>query len=208
MRSLLSRIFGRAPAAPAFPAERPARLIVGLGNPGAKYAETRHNAGFHVLARLRVTLQESAEVRLDDALYSNALVDGALIGLAEPQTYMNRSGEVVSALLDRFGLRTEDLLVVTDDLSLPVGQIRIRPKGGAGGHNGLQDIADELGSTVYPRLRIGVGNTFAPGAQVDYVLSAVPEEERAAYDKAIERAAQAVQVFASEGMTAAMNRFN
>jgi PTH1 family peptidyl-tRNA hydrolase len=187
---------------------RPVRLVVGLGNPGPDYAGTRHNAGFEVVDCLAARLGAAFDGRIASSEVAAATLDGVPLAVARPQTYMNRSGRAVAGLLAHYGLEPADLLVVTDDLSLPVGQIRLRPKGGDGGHNGLADIAVALGSTVYPRLRVGVGNSFAPGEQVAYVLAPVPADERPVMDDAVDRAADAATVFAREGLVAAMNHFN
>ena len=203
---LLSRLFSRGPAAPA---ASPEALLVGLGNPGPQYAGTRHNVGFAAIDRLADALGAALTARLDGALIATAHApDGTELLLAKPQTFMNRSGGPTTALMERYGVPPDRLLVVYDDLALDVGALRLRPKGGAGGHNGLQDVADALGSTEFPRLRIGVGNSFAPGQQVDYVLSPFSDEQRDAAADAVSLAADAALAFAQDGLQAAMNRFN
>ena len=193
----------RGPDAPA-----PQALVVGLGNPGAQYAATRHNVGWAVVDRLADDLGVAVTTPQDDALVAHAEVDGTPVLLAKPQLYMNRSGGPLAALLARYGLAPEAALVVYDDLALPVGALRLRPKGGAGGHNGVSSVIQALGSTEFPRLRVGVGDSFAPGQQVDHVLSPFAEDEREAAAEAVGRAAEAALTFVRDGMDAAMNRHN
>jgi PTH1 family peptidyl-tRNA hydrolase len=207
---LLRRLFGRSrPASPAAaPPPPPEALIVGLGNPGRQYAATRHNVGWAVVDRLADRLGVAVTTPEADALVAHAAVDGAPVLLAKPQLYMNRSGGPLAALLERYGLAPEAALVVYDDLALPIGALRLRPKGGAGGHNGVQSIVDTLGSTEFPRLRVGVGDSFAPGQQVAHVLSPFAEDEREAAAEAVALAAEAALTFVRDGMNAAMNRHN
>lgn len=207
----LRRLFARASGADASPEASgapPTHLIVGLGNPGAQYAATRHNAGFAVVDRLADRLGVALTTAQDGALVAHAMWEGAPILLAKPQQYMNRSGGPLAALLARYGLAPEAALIVYDDLALPVGALRLRPKGGAGGHNGVSDVIEALGSTEFPRLRVGVGDRFAPGQQVDFVLSPFSEAERETAREAIDQAGEAALVFVRDGMNAAMNRFN
>ncbi len=133
---------------------------------------------------------------------------GVVLALAKPLTFMNRSGRAVAALLDRYGLTAADLLVVYDDLALPIGALRLRPRGSHAGHNGVRDVIEALGSDEFPRLRVGIGNSFPPGGQVDFVLSAFDDDERPAADAAFDEAARAALTFARDGLTAAMNRHN
>jgi PTH1 family peptidyl-tRNA hydrolase len=182
-------------------------LIVGLGNPGPEYANTRHNVGFMVAdalaERLDVQLQAAGPARIGWGAH-----DGADVGVAKPQTYMNRSGTAVAAMLEHYDVPVERLLVVVDDLNLDTGQIRLRPGGSSGGHNGLSDIADRLGTTDYPRLRIGIGNDFPSGGQVDYVLAPFSAQQRPVVDDALIDACNAALAFVNDGVETAMNRFN
>lgn len=184
----------------------PAWLVVGLGNPGARYAGTRHNAGFEVASRVAggARFERSAH----GADVADAVVAGHAVRVALPTTYMNKSGDAVAPLLAEAGLGADRLLVVVDDLSLPIGALRLRPRGGAGGHNGLASIEDALGFADYPRLRVGIGNSFAPGFQADYVLSRFEPEERAAAEAAFARAAEAVGAVVAQGVEAAMATVN
>lgn len=223
--SWLSRLFGRPTASP--PPPRPvSRLIVGLGNPGPDYVETRHNAGFMALDRLADRLGVGFETEAAQAVCGEAALppdadadpaadappDGdrqpAAVALAKPLTFMNRSGPAVAALLRRYGLSPADFLLVYDDLALPLGALRLRGKGSAGGHNGVQSVIDTLGTDEFPRLRVGVGNSFPPGGQVDFVLSPFDDAEREAAEAGLDEAASAALTFARDGLTAAMNRHN
>ncbi len=142
------------------------------------------------------------------ALVAQARIRGRRAVLAKPQTYMNRSGVAVKTLVRRHALAPQEILIVVDDIYLPVGVLRLRASGGAGGHNGIQDIADRLGTTAFPRLRLGIGSGFGRGRQSDYVLSPFSDEEKPVVDRLLERAAEAASVFVTEGIVPAMNRFN
>jgi peptidyl-tRNA hydrolase, PTH1 family len=185
----------------------PKRLIVGLGNPGVEYEGTRHNVGFEVVDRLAATT--GAVFKRDgQALVAPASIRGRSAVLAKPQTYMNLSGVAVKQLAQRYGLIAPEVLVVVDDINLPPGMVRIRQRGSAGGHNGLQDIIERLGSDDFPRIRIGVGNDFPRGRQADYVLSPFTASERPVMDEAVQTAAEAASAFLIDGLMAAMNRYN
>ncbi len=182
-------------------------VVVGLGNPGRRFRRTRHNVGHevvqHLTARFGVRLEEDGWARA-----GRARVDGATVILAIPETYMNVSGQAVRDLLRRRRRRPGDLLVIHDDLDLPIGHLRLRPGNGAGGHNGIRSIIEALGTGVFPRLRIGIGRPPAGVDPVEFVLDRFTAEERAAIDGAVVRAAEAVVVAATEGLEAAMNRYN
>ena len=183
-------------------------LIVGLGNPGPKYMDTRHNAGFLVIDRLAERLGARLDTEAAGSLVGSGLWRGQTLELAQPQTFMNRSGGAVEGLLRRAGLDASRMLLVYDDLALPVGQIRLRGKGSAGGHNGVQDVIDTLGSAEFPRLRVGVGNRFDSGKQVDYVLSPFDADEHDTVNDALDRAVEAALAVAHDGLVAAMNVHN
>lgn len=184
------------------------RLIVGLGNPGGEYEGTRHNIGFVVVD----TLAERAGITLahekGDVLLGWGKVRSYPMGLAKPLAYMNRSGSSVRTLLSRHNLEPTDILVVVDDINLPVGKLRIRQGGSAGGHNGLQDITDRIGRDDFPRLRFGIGSDFSRGRQADYVLSPFPDDEFPIVDEAVLRASDAALTFVTDGIITAMDRFN
>ncbi len=183
------------------------RLIIGLGNPGRRYRGTRHNVGHEVVqclaARLRVQLEEDGWARI-----GRARVDGGTVVLAIPDTYMNVSGQAVKDLLRRRRRRPDELLVVHDDLDLPLGQLRLRPGGGSGGHNGLRSIMEEIGTGMFPRLRIGIGRPPAGVDPAEFVLERFTAEERRVIDGVVPRAADAALAAAAEGLEAAMNRYN
>jgi len=197
-------LFRRAPAVPV------RRLIVGLGNPGPEYANTRHNVGFRVIDRLAE--RHRLEVRRLEkrALTGRGRLEDEEVVLAKPQTFMNLSGESVAPLMRLLDLQPADLLVITDDLDLPVGRLRLRETGGAGGHNGLKSLIQHLRTEDFPRLRIGVGRPAQGerGAVVDHVLSKFARHELEPIAQAIDAAADAVEAVAREGLTAAMNRVN
>jgi PTH1 family peptidyl-tRNA hydrolase len=184
------------------------RLVVGLGNPGPQYEDTRHNVGFRVVDALAERLRVSSFAREHNALVGWGQYKNQKVGLAKPLTFMNRSGQSVAPLCDYNNLDPSDLIVVVDDLNLPVGTIRLRPGGSSGGHNGLEDIANHLGTTDFPRLRIGIGDDFGPGEQSDYVLSPFTPSQQPAADAAVADAIDAVLTAVREDLDAAMTRFN
>lgn len=181
------------------------RLIVGLGNPGKDYAGTRHNVGFEVLDRLvsAAGLEFKRERKWKAELARTA--DG--IYLLKPQTYMNLSGRAAAAAARFFKIAPEEILVIYDDVAHPLGQVRFRMSGGAGGHNGIRSLIQELGSQDFPRLKIGIGGV--PGHKMTgHVLGRFREEEREAAENALARAVEAVQVAGSQGVSKAANTFN
>lgn len=184
------------------------RLIIGLGNPGSEYEETRHNIGFAVIDALAEKLRVAFEHAKGNVLLGWGRVRSFPVGLAKPLTYMNRSGSAVKTLLAHHGLEPRDVLVVVDDVNLPVGKLRIRPGGSAGGHNGLQDITDRLGCSDFPRLRFGVGSDFARGRQAEYVLSPFTADELPIVEQSVLQARDAAIAFVTDGVVAAMNQFN
>ena len=198
------------------------KLVVGLGNPGSAYVRTRHNIGFevidHLAARLGWTSSPDDFNRLAKAKFDGLALDGTLslsgpggsekILLLKPTTYMNLSGRAVQAATAFFQLTPADVMVVLDDLALPCGKLRIRPGGSDGGHNGLKDIQRALGTSDYPRLRIGVDPPPPRVPGRDYVLGRFTEEQRKQIDPAIGRATGAIVTWIDKGINAAMNQFN
>jgi len=184
-------------------------VVVGLGNPGAQYEGTRHNVGFEVLgliaARGGVAFKRSWRFR---ARSCTIQVSDQDLLLVQPQSYMNRSGITVSALRRRRGLEPGQILVIVDDVDLPVGRIRIRAKGGAGGHNGLKSIIGALGSDAFPRIRVGVGGRESGENLVGHVLGSFAPGERRILDDAVALAADAATVIVEQGVSTAMNEFN
>lgn len=185
------------------------RLIVFLGNPGPKYASTRHNVGFmtaDVLEKKTGAAINRAKFR---ALTAKCELGGRSVILMKPQTYMNLSGEAVSECAKFYKLKPEDILVVCDDVSLPCGKLRFRRKGSAGGHNGLKSIISCLGSDAFPRLKIGVGSPPHPDYDMaDWVLGVFRNQDAVDIAKATETAAEAVECFVRDGADRAMNRYN
>ena len=185
-------------------------LIAGLGNPGAEYAGTRHNAGFMVVERLAGRWR--AKWALDDKFRSRMAKvehDGRKLMLGQPQTYMNQSGEAVGKLTKYFRIPLERLLAVVDDADLPLGEIRLRRQGSSGGHRGLKSIEQQLGSREYARLRVGIGR--APGAAreiTDHVLGRFTAEESALLKKVLDRAADQIECWIKDGIAKAMSQFN
>jgi len=186
------------------------QLIVGLGNPESKYDKTRHNIGFEAIDLLAQSWQCSWQKnrRFQGLFAEGVSPNRKKIRLLKPLTYMNRSGSAVRHHMKKLGLSPRDVLVLYDDLNLEPGVIRIRQKGSSGGHNGMQDIIDVLGTDEVPRIRIGIGNGFGRGRQADYVLSPFLDSELESIGQAIQRAEDASLLFIREGIVAAMNRFN
>ncbi|MCL4466639.1 MAG: aminoacyl-tRNA hydrolase [Chloroflexi bacterium] len=182
-------------------------LVVGLGNPGRQYERSRHNVGFRCLDLVAGRLGVGFTRRGFNSLLATGVLGGQRVLLAKPQTYMNLSGQAVGALTRYYGLRPAIVLVIYDDMDLPLGRLRVRERGSSGGHRGLQSIIDDLGTQEFPRLRIGIGrsDTIAGAA---YVLGRFAPEEETVLAETVARAADAVEVALSEGPAAAMNRFN
>lgn len=202
------RLLGRTEQPPPDPVARPGRLILGLGNPGPDYEDTRHNAGFLVVDRVAEKAKLAVREEFGASLVGEGSWRGRAFAAAKPLTWMNRSGQAYAALKRRYALSPDNVLVVYDDIALPIGQIRIRPGGSAGGHNGVQDIAHRLGHEAFPRLRVGIGSDFPRGAQARYVLEPFTDEQLAALEPALEAAAEACLTFVRDGLEAAMNRHN
>ena len=183
-------------------------LVTGLGNIGPEYYNTRHNIGFQVLDAL---VGGASNTAFEPARYGDKAVlkhKGRTFILVKPSTYMNLSGKAVNYWLKQEKIPVENMQVVTDDINLPFGTLRMRAKGSDGGHNGLKHIQETIGGSKYPRLRFGVGNEFMPGRQVNYVLGKWNEEEEAAMEERLKRASEAVLAFGSIGIARAMNQFN
>lgn len=185
------------------------KLVVGVGNPGRAYAATRHNAGWWVLDRLAERWGARPRPVAVRAEVREAVADGGLVWLVWPLTYVNLSGQAVGPLVRQLGLQPEaDLLVVVDDVALPPGALRLRPQGSAGGHKGLLSIGAALGTTRFPRLRLGVGRPPAGVDLADWVLAVPPAAERRRLEEAAERAADVVATWVRDGLERAMNLAN
>ncbi len=183
-------------------------LIAGLGNIGPEYANTRHNAGFQILDHL---VKEKEEAAFHTSRYGDIAeyrFKGRKMILLKPSTYMNLSGKAVRYWLQEEKIKVENLLVVTDDLALPFGTLRLRGKGSDGGHNGLKDIQAALNTTEYARLRFGIGDTFSRGKQVNYVLGEWESDEQAEMNEHLDYACQIIKSFVGAGLGRTMNDFN
>ncbi len=182
-------------------------LLVGLGNMGTDYDGTRHNVGFHIVDYLA---EKHNATFKNDTLGDIAEIKhkGRTIYLLKPSTYMNRSGKAVNYWLQKHKIKNSNLLIILDDLNLPFGQIKIKPKGKNGGHNGLKDIDQMLGGNLYARLRIGIGNNYHTGQQVDYVLGTWGSEEKKELPEITLKAAEAALSFTAIGVDFTMNAFN
>lgn len=183
-------------------------LLVGLGNIGDEYVATRHNIGFMVLDALAIGASNIVFKQERYAWRAEMRHAGRTLVLIKPTTYMNLSGKAVRYWLEQEKLSKESMLVITDDLSLPAGKIRIRAQGSAGGHNGLKHIEEILGTNEYPRLRFGIGSDFAKGRQVDYVLGRFATHEIPDISSGIDRSLEAIKSFASRGLALTMTEFN
>ena len=182
-------------------------LIVGLGNIGMEYENTRHNIGFRVLD----ALAKASNLFFTDGRYGATCelrLKGRTLVLLKPSTYMNLSGNAVRYWMQKENIPLENVLIVVDDLALPVGALRLKPRGSDAGHNGLKHIQQVLGTDGYARLRFGIGNDFPRGGQVDFVLGTFPPEEEALLPEKIERAGEIVKSFCLAGIQTTMNRYN
>lgn len=186
----------------------PDALIVGLGNPGREYEKTRHNVGFEVVDLFARINKQPAGRRAGKAVVSEGRIDGRRVYLLKPVTYMNLSGEAVAAFLRNKPIGIADLIVVADDINLPLGKIRLRAAGSDGGHNGLKSMISHLHTRDFARLRVGVGAPADPGRQVDYVLGRFSRMESKIVEEAVERAVAALETWLRDGIAPAMNRFN
>lgn len=182
-------------------------LIAGLGNPGREYEKTRHNAGFEAADKLAERLAVKLKTKKFNALLADTFVGDKKLIIAKPQLYMNRSGGVVADISGFFRIEPEQILVISDDMALEPGRIRLRKKGSSGGHNGLADIISCIGSDGFARLRIGIGKSDYPDSK-DYVLGRPGKEDRELIEDAVDRAASACLCWVEEGIEQAMNRFN
>ena len=183
-------------------------LVVGLGNPGDEYARTRHNVGAETVERLATRHGASLRKGKERARADQVRIGSSLVALAVPLTYMNDSGLAVTALVRRYGVEPEQLVVVQDELDLPVGVLKVKNGGGLAGHNGLRSIKSHLHSDAFLRVRIGVGKPVSKEHGVDHVLKKFSKSERTEIDVVIERAADAVECIVSDGIDVAMNHFN
>lgn len=184
-------------------------LIVGLGNPGSKYDGTRHNVGFEVIDALSKQYGIDVSHKEHKGLVGKGVIEGQKVMLVKPQTFMNCSGECVIELSNYYGVDPEnELLVISDDVTLSTGNIRVRKKGSAGGHNGLKDIIAWTGTQNFPRVRVGVGEVPENGDMVNHVLGRYSKEDREKVDSSFEKAIGAVQCYLNDDLDGAMNKYN
>ena len=182
------------------------KMIVGLGNPGQQYAKTRHNVGFMAVDKLCQDLNAAVNKSKFKALIGESYIEQQKVILVKPQTYMNLSGEAVGALARWYKLNPSDVIVIYDDMDLPLGRLRIRPKGGPGGHNGMKSIIAHLGTEEFPRIRVGIGR--AEYDSVNYVLGNFAEQELDVINGIITKAVESIHVWIRKDISAAMNKFN
>lgn len=201
----LARKFQRGDA--VLDSYRPLKLIVGLGNPGMKYARNRHNVGFMVLAHLARAEHAEFNRQRFNAQLTEIKLDSERVLLVKPQTYMNLSGSAVGKLAVFYRIPRSSVMVVYDDLDLPLGKIRLRANGSSGGHHGMESIINTLGGNDIPRLRIGIGRPD-PKQDVGHVLGNFGDDEMSALNEVLERATQALRVWTTQGIVTAMNQFN
>ncbi len=184
-------------------------IIAGLGNPTLQYDHTRHNVGFDVIDTIADQYNISVDGRKNRAFCGKGMIEGQKVILAKPQTFMNLSGESIRGLVDYYKVDpASELIVIYDDVSLAVGQLRIRKKGSAGGHNGIKNIIAHLGTEVFPRIKVGVGEKPPRYDLADYVLGHFSREERVLMEEGFQEAADAVKMMVNGEIEAAMNRFN
>lgn len=184
------------------------RVIIGLGNPGMKYAGTRHNIGFDTVTALADKYNIKINNKKFNGLIGDGFIGGEKVLLVQPQTYMNLSGECVGQIADFFKIEPENLIVICDDINLDTGRLRIRAKGSAGGHNGLKNIIAHLGTEAFPRIRVGVGEKTEGWDLADYVLARFSKDDEPVMREAIKNAVGAVETWISDDIGTAMNRFN
>jgi peptidyl-tRNA hydrolase, PTH1 family len=201
----LAKLLGRGGAPPEAD-----RIIVGLGNPGDGYANTRHNVGFQVASRLAKRARAEFSLKAADSRIAEGTLAGARVAIARPQTFMNDSGRAIGKLLDRYRVGTSALVVVFDEIDLPLGKIRIRERGGPGTHNGMRSIVSAVGDD-FTRVRVGVA-PIDPAAEIadlaEYVLTPFTADEREIADAQVTRAAEAIEVALRDGIGRAMEKFN
>lgn len=184
------------------------KLIIGLGNPGRDYAGTRHNIGFGVVARISDKYNIPLGGREHKAVCGKGMIGSEKVILAQPQTFMNLSGECVRSLADYYKVECEDIIVAYDDVSMEVGQLRVRARGSAGGHNGIKNIIAHLGTNEFPRVKVGVGAKPEGGDLVRHVLGRFSREDEKIIGEVLDLAVEAVETIVADGVDAAMNRYN
>jgi peptidyl-tRNA hydrolase, PTH1 family len=183
-------------------------LIAGLGNPGKKYQHTRHNLGFMVIDELASRLGVSSFKDKSRSLIAESRIDNQKVILVQPQTFMNDSGSAVKGLMDWYKIKADHLILIYDDVDLEVGQLRLREKGNAGGHRGVESVIESVGTTQFARVRIGISREELTGDVSDYVLQKIPPSQQDKLAEAVVDAAESVESIVSNGLPQAMNKFN
>lgn len=183
-------------------------LIIGLGNPEEEYRKTRHNMGFNTINKIAEQYGIKVNKSKFQGLYESAIIEGKKVMLIKPQTYMNLSGECIKQFVDFYKIPNEDILVIYDDMDIEPGKIKIRKKGGAGGHNGMKSIIKMLGTEEFARIRTGIGRPEHSGDDINYVIGAIPEEEIPKLQEGVEKAKEAVIEILKNGIDSAMNKLN
>ena len=183
-------------------------LIIGLGNPEEEYSQTRHNMGFNTINKLAQKYSIEINKNKFQGLCENAIIEWQKVVLIKPQTYMNLSGNCVKEFVDFYKVESENVLVIYDDMDIEPGQIKIRKKGSAGGHNGMKSIIQMIGTEEFPRIRVGIGRPEHNGDEINYVIGAIPEDEIPKLEEGTEKAKEAVIEILRNGIDSAMNKFN
>ena len=183
-------------------------LIVGLGNPEPEYSKTRHNMGFDVINSLAKKYEIELSRSNYQAIFGSGIIEGEKVILVKPQTFMNASGKAIKKYVDFYKIPLERVLVIYDDMDTNVGKIRVRAKGGAGSHNGMKSVVQELGKEDFPRIRVGIGRPKEEFDRIDYVIGAIPDEEYVELQEGQEKAVGATIYYILHGIDEAMNHFN
>ena len=183
-------------------------LIAGLGNPESEYDHTRHNIGFMVINELAKKLEIAVTKNQFDGLYGKGKIGSETVILLKPQTYMNLSGKSIVPFANFYKISSQNILVIQDDIDLEVGALKIRKKGGAGTHNGMKSVIEQLGTQEFPRVRVGIGMPQRKADLIHHVLGAIPEEEKQVLEKTIQKAVEAVIAIVQEDIDYAMNQYN
>lgn len=204
LNSILDRLFGKSDQA----CGSESTIFVGLGNPGAKYVRTPHNLGFSFIDHLAAKHHVKLDKRTKHTLVGHGMIGARQVILVKPKTYVNNSGIAIKSLMSRYNTPLQSILIVYDELNLPPGKIKLSRDGGAGGHNGIKSIISSLGSSSFPRLRIGIGRPLKGNDQISYVLGKMSPEDHETAITAIEIATEAAHVFLTNGISEAMNQYN
>lgn len=183
-------------------------LIVGLGNPEEEYANTRHNMGFDTINEIAKRNNVAITKSKFKGLYETAIIQGKKVILLKPQTYMNLSGESIKEICEFYNIELKDIIVIYDDIDIEKGKIKLRKKGGPGSHNGMKSVVQELGTTEFPRVRVGIGQPEFKNDMINYVIGKVPDEEQKILAEGVKKASEAVEEIIKNGIDIAMNKFN